>query len=255
MTATRSRPGLDHVPPLTLYGFLVSHPVQAVRAMLGFKGVEYREVNLIAGLHPLVLRLKGFAQTTVPALDVAGEKVQGSRSISRRLDELVPDPPLFGSDPETRRRIEEAERWGEQELQGVHRRAFRLALARRGDLRAGMVAPLGIRRPRLAAAASYPVAALLVVLAGVSEARVRRELAGLPALLDHVDELIADGTIGGDQPNAADFQIGATIWALLAFEDFRPHVASRPAARLAEHIDARRGRVPSFVPAGWLPER
>jgi glutathione S-transferase len=221
--------------------------------MLAFKGVEYREVNLIAGLHPAALRLKGFPGTTVPALDVGGERIQGSRAISRRLDELVPEPPLFGTDPATRRRVEEAERWGEQELQGVHRRAFRLGLSRRGDLRGGMVAPLGIRRPRLAAAVSWPVAMFLVLLAGATEERVRRELATLPALLDHVDELIAEGVIGGPEPNAADFQIGATIWALLAFEDFRPLVDSRPAARLARHIDARRGRVPSFVPDGWLP--
>lgn len=240
---------------LTLYGFLVSHPVQAVRAMLAYKGVEHREVELISGLHPVVLRLKGFRGATVPALDVDGEKVQGSRSISRRLDELVPEPPLFGSDARTRHAVEVAERWGEQELQGIHRRAFRHALVRRGDLRAGLVAPLGIRRPRLAAALSLPIAVLLAVLAGATEARVRRQLATLPAQLDHVDELIAAGTIGGREPNAADFQIAATIWALLAFEDFRPLVESRPAAALAERIDARRPRVPAFVPAGWLPPR
>jgi glutathione S-transferase len=240
-------------PTVTLYGFGVSHPVQAVRAMLAIKGIQYREETLIAGLHPIALRLKGFPGTTVPALDLDGEKVQGSRAISRRLESLVPEPPLFGSTPDERRAIEEVERWGEQELQAVHRRAFRLALLRRGELRTGMAAALGVRRPRLAAAASWPLAAELVLLAGAWEPRVRRELADLPARLDRVDALIADGTIGGERPNAADLQIGATIWALLAFDDFAPLVEGRPAARLARHISARRPRVRAFLPEGWLP--
>ena len=40
---------------------------------------------------------------TVPALRIDGEKVQGSRAIMRRLDELVPEPPLFPSDPDRAR--------------------------------------------------------------------------------------------------------------------------------------------------------
>jgi glutathione S-transferase len=39
------------------------------------------------------------------------------------------------------------------------------------------------------------------------DARVRADIAQLPELLDHVDCLIADGTIGASEPNAADFQI------------------------------------------------
>jgi len=32
-------------------------------------------------------------------------------------------------------------------------------------------------------------------------------LGRLRGLLDHVDALVAEGTIGGEQPNAADFQV------------------------------------------------
>jgi glutathione S-transferase len=40
---------------------------------------------------------------------------------------------------------------------------------------------------------------------------VRADLAGLPALVDHVDSLLRAGTIGGAQPNVADFQIATAI--------------------------------------------
>jgi len=48
--------------------------------------------------------------------------------------------------------------------------------------------------------------------------------------------LIADGTIGQDDPNAADFQIGTTVRVFLAFEDLAPLVEGRPAAALAKRI-------------------
>ncbi len=239
---------------MTLYGVHNSHPVQAVRGMLEHKGLPYEAVELRAGPHAMQLRLKGFPGTTVPALDIDGEKVQGSTRISRRLEALQPDPPLFGADPAERLAIEEAEEWGERELQGIHRRALRHALVRRNDLRAGLKLPLGVTLPKpLAGAAAFPQAVGLAVLKRASGPRVRSELATLPDKLDHVDALIAAGTIGGAAPNAADFQIGATMWSLLAFEDFRPLVAGRPAARLAGLVAARRAPVPSFVPPGWLP--
>lgn len=216
---------------LTLYGFPTSHPVQAVLGMLAFKGIEFRQVELVPGTHPARLRAVGFRGTTVPALDVDGEKVQGSTRISRRLEALAPEPSLYGARPEA---VAEAERWGEAELQPLHRIAYRRALVQRRDLRGAI---------------SLPRAVVLAVLARATGARVSRSVGALPAALDHVDALIAEGTIGGAEPNAADFQIGATIWALLSFEDFRPLVAGRPAARLAERFTYERRRVPAFLPA------
>ena len=49
-------------------------------------------------------------------------------------------------------------------------------------------------------------------------------------MLDRVDALIEQGTIGGDEPNAADFQIGATTRLLMNFDDVRPAIEGRPAA-------------------------
>ena len=51
--------------------------------------------------------------------------------------------------------------------------------------------------------------------------------------LDRVDQLIAEGAIGGDQPNAVDFQIGSSVRVLMAFEDLRGGIEPRPAGALA----------------------
>ena len=56
--------------------------------MLERKGIEHEVVDLLPGFHPLQLRAAGFRGGTVPALWIQGRRVQGSRRISRTLEEL-----------------------------------------------------------------------------------------------------------------------------------------------------------------------
>src|SRR5262245_50658590 len=101
-----------------LYGLPGSHPTMAVQAMLEHKGIEFRRVDLVPFLsRGIVHRAMGLRRNTVPVLAIDGRRVQGSREISRELDRLHPDPRLFPDDPEKRGAVEEAERWGEEELQ------------------------------------------------------------------------------------------------------------------------------------------
>ena len=83
-----------------------------------------------------------------------------------------------------------------------------------------------------------------------SAARVRADLAALPGHLDHIDAWIADGVIGGQQPNAADLQIAATLRMLSTLGDVRPMMEGRPSLALALRL------FPSYaghMPAGALP--
>jgi glutathione S-transferase len=101
-----------------LYGLPGSHPTMAAQTMLEGKGVEFRRIDLVPFLsRAIVRRGMGLPQNTVPVLAAGGRRIQGSREIARELDRLRPDPPLFPADPERRRAAEEAERWGEEELQ------------------------------------------------------------------------------------------------------------------------------------------
>ena len=117
-----------------LYVLPFSHPAIAARLMLEGVGVEHRVVKLPSGFHPAALRLLGFPRGTVPALRLDGRRVQGSLEISRAADARSPGV-LFPEEPAARRRVEDAERWAESELQPIPRRLFRWTLMRDSDLR------------------------------------------------------------------------------------------------------------------------
>ena len=235
-----------------LYSLSLSHPSQAVCLMLEHKGIEHRVVELLAGLHPLQVRAAGFRGGTVPALKLDGRRVQGSLRISRALERVRPQPPLF---PAGRRAaIEKAEAWGERELQPVPRRLFRWAVSHDAGLRRWLAGDvLQMPAPGLMAFGYAPLSVAFARMAGATEARVRADLAELSGKLDHVDELIEDGTIGGEEPNAADFQIATTVRVLLAFDDLRDRVEGRPAADLAMQVLPRfPGPIPRTLPPAWL---
>jgi glutathione S-transferase len=220
-----------------LYVMSISHPARAARLMLEHKGIEYDAVNVAPGMQAWRVRLAGFRGGTVPALSIDGRRVVGTGAISRALDELRPDPPLFPRDPARRRAVEEAEEWGERVLQPVPRRLLRWAIRNDRSARVAFAGILGNPRPERAARAIVPVAAFY---ARREDARriesIRADWASTPAHLDHVDELIAAGTIGGEDLNAADFQIGTTLRVMLACEDFAPLVSGRPAEALARRV-------------------
>ena len=90
--------------------------------------------------------------------------------------------------------------------------------------------------PNVAAAMNAPLAKHFARKVGADDEQVRADVQNLPALLDHVDGLIEAGTIGGTEPNAADFQIGTTARVLLSFEDLAPLLEGRPAQELALRI-------------------
>ena len=221
--------------------------------MLERKGIEHEVKELFPGGHPAQLRLAGFRAGTVPGLKIDGRRVQGSLNISRALDELQAEPRLFPADAERRSAVEEAEAWGEGELQPVPRRIFRWGASRRQSMRVWMARDMGMPAPNVMARAQKPLAHAFARMAGVSDQQIRTDIATLPSQLDHVDRLIADGVIGGEEPNAADFQIATTVRVFLAYEDLRALVERRPAADLAMRLLPRYpGPVPPFLPREWL---
>jgi glutathione S-transferase len=237
---------------VTLYGTEASTPSQAARLMLEHKQIDYDVVWLLPGFHPALVRAYGFRGWTVPALKLDGRKVQNSRQIARALEEYRPDPPLFPADPGRRRDVEEAERWGEEVLQNPPRQIFRWMAARRQAMRAQIAREVGLPLPGLVAATNAPVARLMARRAGADDNAVRAALAAMPSLLDHVDELLAQGVIG-EEPNAADFQIVPSLRILINMEDTAPMVAGRPceawATRLLPEFPAQ---APRHLPEQWL---
>jgi glutathione S-transferase len=244
---------------VVLYWMSISHPSQVARKMLDLKGVEYEVVDVVPLNQRIHLRIAGFRGGTVPALKVDGRRVQGSRQIAGLLDERWPEPPLFPSDPAMRARVEEAERWGDEQLQPIPRRLFRYGVATNSDLRGRVARAQRLPAPGLAAQAIRPAAAWYARTIEAdgrraTDAGVRADLAALPALLDHVDDLLEDGTLTLDPPNAATLQIMATVNLLGRFADLSDlvaaHACAEPARELFPHY---RAALPPFLDPAWLP--
>jgi glutathione S-transferase len=237
-----------------LFAVPASHPSLAAELMLRRKGVDYRRVDLVSAAHRLMVRGLGFPRGTVPALRLDGARIQGTGTIALALDALRPDPPLFPHDPVRRRAVEEAESWGDEAYQPVPRRLVWAAVRRdRSTIETYLRdARLGIP-VSLAALATPPVIRAAARINRATDEAVRRDLAQLPVLLDHVDALIRDGTIGGDELNAADYQIGTSTALLATIEDTRPLLEGRPAAEHARRVaPGYPGHVGKVFPPAWL---
>jgi glutathione S-transferase len=199
-----------------------------------------------------ILRVAGFPGVTVPALRIDGDRVQGSRAIAAHLDRLVPEPPLFPAEAAARAKVEEAEQWGDDVLQQVARRlVWNLLDKDHSSIESYLEgARLGIPVP-IAARTAPPIAKLAARFNDATDARAIADLAELPKLIDRADAYVADGVIGGEQPNAADFQIAPSIALLMTLDDVRPFIEGRPAGDLARRL------VPDFpghTPAGFPPQ-
>ena len=239
-----------------LYVIPASHPSIAVQLMLEHKGIPYKRTDLLPVISKGVLRAVGFPGITVPALKIDGDKVQGSRQIARELERLRPEPPLFPgpSDPERRAAVEEAERFGDEELQHPVRQLLWWSIKRnREPLRsysegAKIGMPIG-----LAMKTAAPIVALSARFNEASDENARKALVALPPMLDKVDGLIESGVLNGERPNAADFQIAPSIGLAMTLDDLRPTIENRPAAALARRLVPNYpGRMPPVLPPEWL---
>jgi glutathione S-transferase len=237
-----------------LYVIPASHPSIAAALMLEHKGIAYKRTDLLPVISRAVLRALGFRRHTVPALKIDGQRVQGSREISRELDRLRPEPPLFPADPERRLAVEEAERFGDEELQAPIRQILWWTINRdRSPLRSySEGARLGVPIS-LAMKTAAPIVALATRLNEADEEHVRRALASLPQMLERIDAWIAAGVLNGEQLNAADFQIAPSIGLAMTLEDLRPAIEGRPAAELAKRVVPHYpGKTPPILPPAWL---
>jgi glutathione S-transferase len=237
-----------------LYVLPGSHPCAAVEAALALKGIDFDRVDLLPLSQMLIGPLR-YGGATVPGMRIGQERIVGSRPIMRRLDELRAEPPLLPPLGDTRHaRVLDAERWGEEVLQSVPRRVIDAAFIRRpaamesyaGDARLPLPAPL--LRPAL------PLTARLMAIKNKArDETARADLLALPSQLERIDGWIAEGLLGGEQPNAADLQIGSSIRLLLTIGDVRPLIESHPAASLARYFPPMAGDVPAGVlPPEWL---
>ena len=236
------------MPTLTLHAVPPSHPCAAVEAAMKLKGVDYERVDLPVPHNDEMERLYGEGRTTVPGALFDEEPVHGTRAILERLDALAPEPPLFPSDA-----VREAEAWADAEIQPLGRRLAWGALHFRPEYVGTFVAGGSVLDP---AGTDYAVkfGRASWRYHRISCVQLAEDLAGLPAKLDRVDALIADGVLGGETPNAADLQVASTLRVLLTIGDLQPLFAGRECEALARRwFPEWPGQVPAGAfPAAWM---
>jgi glutathione S-transferase len=222
--------------PARLYAIPGSHPAYAAELMLRRKGIAYERTDLPQWLHRGVLRLLRFRGGTVPALVLDdGGRVQTTRRIARALDGVRPDPPLVPV--ERRAEIEAVEAWADGEFQQLARRMTYWALVRDGSAVDSYLEGANLILPRPLVMPAAPL--IIRILArdhDSSDAAIRQDLADLPRMLDRIDGWIADGLLGGEPPNVADFQVATTLALLRSHDALRRAIDARPAGELAQRI-------------------
>jgi glutathione S-transferase len=241
-----------------LYVIPGSHACRSAMLMLDHKAIPYRRVEFVTLTHPLFARLHGFdagGETraahgkrttgirvgdllgTVPGLAADGERVSTNHRIARFLDRAQPEPPLFPADPERRAAVEDAESWANGELQMAARLVVIPAFLRDRATFAkrtadGRLGPLLFHR-EFARRLTAPVIAQTFASSPTTDAE---QVSALPAMLDLIDGLIAAGTLGGEQLNAADFMVAPSLALMLYRDDLRPLFDGRPALALVDRL-------------------
>lgn len=233
---------------VTLHALPPSHPCKTVGAALDHKGIEYEWVDLDFGRHnEQMAKLYGEDAKTVPGLSIGEERIHGSTAILKRLEELVPENPLY---PEPiAGPVREAELWADGDLQDFGRRIPWGALYFRPE-RLGRLNGVDELDPAGTDFAMRFVRSTWKYHS-ISCERLADDLERLPGMIDRIDGFAAEGLIDGEQPTAADLQIGSSIWVIATICDVRPVIAGSAAARVAERYF---GEFVDFVPAGAYPE-
>jgi glutathione S-transferase len=245
---------MPRVPRPTLYVIPGSHPAMAAQRMLEHKGIDFKRRDLLPVVSRGVLKAMRFPGVTIPSLRIDGRRITGSREISKALDEIKPDPPLFPADPAERVQVEDAERWGDEIPQDGVRRILWNAIKRdRKPLRSFLDgAHIGVPHG-LAVATAAPIIAAEIRINDVTDEAVEADLAAFPGWLDRVDDWIAGGVLGSENPNAADFQIASLLRLAMTMDDLRPAIESRPAGELTLRlIPDFPGKIPPVLPPEWL---
>ena len=229
-----------------LYVIPGSHPSRTRDADAGAQGNPLQAGRPDAGdLQGRRCGRMRFPGVTVPALKLDGKRIQGSDGDRTRAR---PDPARTASlptDPEKRGEGRGGEALGRRASSSRPRRlswwAFKREPRADGELLGGRP-PRGAGRPRgqdRRRRSSRPPRA--------STRRPTRTCGPTsrpcPADLDRIDAWITDGVIGGEEPNAADFQIAPSVRLLMSFDDLRPCIERGPRASW------RRGSFPTS-PAG-----
>jgi glutathione S-transferase len=217
--AGRDGDGGDGAP--VLWHLKVSHYNEKARWALDYKSVPHVRRAITPGRHPAVAQ-KLTGGRTFPVLVLDGEAIGDSTRIIAALERRHPDPPLYPSDPQARRRALELEDFFDEEFGPYVRLIAIHHMLTDAGLFLGAFAP-DLRVPRrLLARAMFPrVRRGVIASMGIDDLSVERAYGKVRAAGDRFRaELQPSGYLSGDGFTVADLTLAALVAPAVAPEQF-----------------------------------
>jgi glutathione S-transferase len=229
---------------LTLYQFPISHFCEKARWALDYKGLAYRQENLLPGLH--VKTTKAMARrSSVPVLRDGETVVQGSTAIIDWLDEHYRERPLTPADPDLAADAREWENLVDREF-GPHVRRFAYhTLLEHPDVVKPFFRQGGKWWWRPFLAVTYPkLSRVMRKLMAIDEPGAEESRQRIEATLATVSERLGErGYLVGDQFSRADLAAAALMAPMVMPPEYGLNWPARMPEPLQGWADAHDGQL------------
>jgi glutathione S-transferase len=204
-----------------LWHLKVSHYNEKARWALDYKRIPHVRRAVLPGSHGRIAR-KLSGGETFPVLVLDGEAIGDSTRIIAALEHRCPDPPLYPSDPEARRRALELEDFFDEELGPYVRLIVMDHMLAKPSLFLRAFAPDLAVGPRLVARAMFPrLRRTIIADRGIDDRSVERAYRKLRAAGERFRaELQPSGYLAGDRFTVADLTLAALLAPAVAPEQF-----------------------------------
>jgi glutathione S-transferase len=206
------------VTTAVLYHIEVSHFNEKARWALDYKGVPHRRKAPMPIAHlAWALAMTRGQGKTFPILRLNGDTIHDSTKIIERLERDYPEPPLYPSDPDDRRRALELEEFFDEELGPHIRRAAFAEVTRDPEVFAWVAAPRAGKLLHTGLKGSMAVAGPVTRMRyGInSETAVEGRRKTIAALERLESEVGPSGYLVGDGFTVADLTAAALLFPMV----------------------------------------
>jgi glutathione S-transferase len=208
----------------TLWHLDISHFNEKARWALDYKGIPHKRRSVFPGMQPARARMLRGGTSTLPVIDINGERIGDSTKIIEKLERLWPDRPLYPKDAAERQRALELEDFFDEHCAHELRRVMFDPLLEEPEL---MAEAMGTdkRRGGNALKVVYPVVNRVVRHKySVNPERAAEGRATVEAAMDLIEsERGASGYLVGDSFTVADLTAAAILSPLVRPPEFPYH--------------------------------
>jgi glutathione S-transferase len=226
-----------------LWQFTSSHFNEKARWALDFKGIPHIRHSLVPGFHvPVIKKMTGHTQ--VPVLELNGAIVTDSSQIIEALEQAYPEPPLYPTDADERRRALELEDCFDEELGPYIRRWFFYEAREYPEFFHAAFVAHASRAVQLARRAMSPlIAPMMRHLMDINPQSAKVAHQKMLTAMDRLeDELRPSGYLAADRFTVADLTAAALLSPIVRPPEF-PYgsdlVPPPPIAKVRADLESR----------------